>query len=184
MGKPWVYQKKLQVRGDVPTIGDIRQWVTAIKNKRDRFLIALTYLTAGRIREVIGIRPNDITRVRKNGRDVIFIHMMNEKSKRRTFKDIAIPIDGEPLTGIILGYIDSREASSMGLLGFKTRYRGWQIFHKYGCNPHWMRHIRLTHLVTVYDFNDQLLIRYAGWASSKEAKHYMELRWHDFLDRM
>ncbi len=185
MTKAWAYQKALQRDGTVPTIEQIRTKILSIKKERDRFFIAALYLTAGRVSEVIGMQRDHFSMAYRKGRSILIIRLKNQKSRRRQWKDIPIPLDKEHhLANVLIGYVENKEPSSLGLLGFKSRERGWQICRKHGFNPHWLRHVRLTHLVTVYDFNDQLLVRYAGWSSSKEARHYMELRWHDFLDRM
>lgn len=192
--KPWGYQAVLKDKGIVPSIGDIRQRIISIKNPRDRFFITVTYLTAGRVQEVLSLKPENITRAIRNDREVLlFDYMKNEKNKKRPTKSIPIPLEREPeLCDVVLTYIEALEARSdgeigvknTGLFGFKTARHGWYIMKQYGVNPHWLRHIRLTHLVTVYDFSDQLLVRWAGWTDSKPAKHYIELKWFDFLDKM
>jgi len=62
--------------------------------------------------------------------------------------------------------------------------RAYQIIRQAtGWNNHWLRHLRATHLVLYHDFNEQLLIKFMGWTNSLPAKHYMELKWTDILDK-
>jgi hypothetical protein len=54
----------------------------------------------------------------------------------------------------------------------------------WGVAPHYFRHCRLTHMVTEFDFNDQELVKYAGWCDSKPAKWYMSLKTTDLQRKM
>jgi integrase len=54
----------------------------------------------------------------------------------------------------------------------------------WGVAPHYFRHCRLTHMVTEFDFNDQELVKYAGWTDSKPAKWYMSLKTTDLQKKM
>lgn len=179
----WEGQKKLQKVGVVPTIDAVRNNIMKIPHQRDRVFVALMYLTAGRVSEVISIEREYIQEGVRRKRDVLIIRMRNKKSRSRMWKDVIIPFDRE--TALVKDILVYKKGAGGSLFGFKTRQRGWQIIkQRMKCNPHWIRHLRLTHLVTVYDFNDQLLMRWAGWVSPKEARHYMELRVGDFLDKM
>ena len=64
------------------------------------------------------------------------------------------------------------------------KIRAYQLIRgTVGWNNHWIRHIRLTHLVVYHDFNEQLLLRFAGWTTTLPAQNYMEIRWVDFLEK-
>lgn len=54
----------------------------------------------------------------------------------------------------------------------------------WGVAPHYFRHCRLTHMVTEFDFNDQELVKYAGWTDSKPGKWYMSLKTKDLHKKM
>ena len=47
-------------------------------------------------------------------------------------------------------------------------YAGETLYH-----PHFLRGLRLTHLVIYYGFNEQLLVNFAGWSDGRPAKNYM-----------
>lgn len=180
--EPWTFQKALQKSGEIPTIGEIRIRLLSIPKPEEKFLLSLMYLTAGRVSEVLKCRKTDISLGVKRDREILLVRLKNLKSRKRLFKDIPIPIDREPdLTKFIMQYISSREGS---LFNIKSRQKAWRVARKYNFSPHWLRHLRLTHLVTVYDFNDQLLKLFAGWSDTRYAKHYMELRVGDFLDKL
>ena len=44
-------------------------------------------------------------------------------------------------------------------------------------HPHYLRHCRLTHLVTEYNFDLMRLIQYAGWTNSNPATIYVSMDW-------
>lgn len=179
----WQHQKELQ-ENPIPTVEEMKGIIWGISNVKHRALLTLCYLTAGRITEVLALKRENITRDIVNGRTILlFKNLPNRKNRRRKFKDIPVPLDKEgDFYEMMAPYIDSKIAE-MKLFTF-SRQRGWQILQKYGYNPHFIRHIRLTHLVTRYDFNEFLLSRYAGWTDSRPAKHYMEIRWRDILQKM
>lgn len=182
MTQAWKHQKILQSRAAIPTPEETKKWLASIGHARNRFLLTALYLTAGRVREVIGLTKENITTEFHNGKEYIIVDMMNEKNRRRKRKRLPISKEREGvLSEIFLTYISGLEGT---LFTFKTRQRAHQICRKYGVNPHWLRHLRLTHLVMHYDFNDQLLTRFAGWTSSVQAKHYIEFRMEDFLRRL
>lgn len=195
--KPWGMQKELQKGDNIPTPNDILDTTYKIRNYRSRALYVLTYLTAGRISELIryqfykdkknihpSIRRKEINFTEKHGRDVMLINIRNEKSNKRKVKTIPIPMDSDfhkKLINSIMPYLQEKELDEE-LFPFKYQY-AYQKILKPICNPHWLRHVRLTHLVTYHGFSDLLLQRYAGWTDTRPAGIYSELRWGDILDK-
>jgi len=182
----WQKQKEL-LKNRIPSLNDVKEMINNIDNLRNAALISLVYLSAGRINEVVKqLKKKDIIKTEKDGRDILLVRMPNEKNRRRKYKDLPIPLDNpeyQPLVDIIFKYLNTLEENSV-LFPF-SHIRAYQLFQKYlGINPHFLRHVRATHLVTVHDFNEQLLVRYMGWTDSRPAKHYMELRWQDILDKL
>ena len=191
--KPWGKQKFLK-KEKIPTVNGMLSIAQTIRNDRNRVLFVLTYLTAGRLQEIVryrglgeergSIRKNDLKIKDKEGRKILLINLRNEKNKNRHRKDIPVPLDikeNEYFYNLISDYIDSLdENEELFQIGYK---RGYVILNKInpGWNPHWIRHIRLTHLVTVYGYREHQLMLYAGWSDNRPAKHYLELRWDDLL---
>jgi hypothetical protein len=193
--KPWGNQKALkEVR--VPNINEIVLMAEGINKPNVRALFVLSYLTAGRICELVrynrngikkdAVKRKDFVMTEKNGRKVILVTLRNEKNRKRALKDIPIPLDREDniaLFNLIKPYLDSIPME-VEVFPFSYQYAYKQIRKITDWNPHWFRHIRATHLVTMYGLNEQLLIRYMGWTDSRPAKHYSELRWEDLLDKL
>lgn len=63
------------------------------------------------------------------------------------------------------------------------RARAWRIVRKHFPEerlfPHYFRHLRATHLATVFGFDQQRLVKYFGWTSSMSADYYVKLRVQD-----
>jgi len=181
--KPWGLQKSLK-RRKVSSENDVRVIASNIKDIRTRALFIMLYLTAGRVSEVIrDVKKKNIQLQYKHNRAVMLINMPNRKHRTRHFKDIPIPLDKE---GVLIKYLNEYlKTLYMEDILFKFgKIRAYQLIRgATGFNNHWIRHLRLTHLVLNYDFNEQLLVKFAGWTNSLPAKEYMEIRWSDILTK-
>lgn len=65
-----------------------------------------------------------------------------------------------------------------------TRARAYQILSEIGLFPHYLRHLRLTHLVIDYNFSNEHLRRFTGWTSGKPTDEYVHLSAEDLLEKM
>ena len=111
----------------------------------------------------------------------MYIRTENRKHKQRTTKRQPIPIELEmPIVEFIKDYIKDIDDDSI-LFNFKSKRATQIIVDSTDFNVHFIRHIRATHLVTKYDFNEQALIRFMGWTDARPAKNYMELSSKDIF---
>jgi len=183
MAKPWVHQNKLK-RIDIPSYSKILRYVKEIEDKKVRALFSILYLTAARISEVVRrMEKKDIEIIEKDGKKIMLVTLFNEKNKQRKIKKIPINIEKEyPLVVAFLEYVDSIEDDVI----FKfSRKHAFKLLRKYvGVNPHYIRHIRLTHLVTEFNFNEYELKIFAGWTDTRPAKSYIEMRWSDLIKKL
>jgi hypothetical protein len=195
----WGLQKEL-LKEQIPSHGKIIEIIYGISDIRTKALFILEYLTAGRVTELCngiekdnkgkpmgvrdGITKKNIEYVKKNGRDIILINLHNNKNKRKRFKFIPVPVDKEPeLLKQLNLYLQTKTDDEV-LFDF-GKIRAYQLIRAAtGWNNHYIRHVRLSHLVMYYDFNDQLLVQYAGWDDARPAKYYVMLRWSDILDKL
>lgn len=131
--------------------------------------------------DYLGIRKKDITFEEINGKPCLLIRTENRKNKNRTTKRQPIPIEFEKeLVKFLIKYTRMLSEDSF-LFAFGIE-RATQIINKtVGWNAHFIRHVRATHLVSIYDFNEQSLIKFLGWTDGRPAKHYMELRSSDIV---
>ena len=180
----WQQQKVLKQNKQDVSPNDIIIMAKKIKKERDRVLFVILYLTAGRVSEVVrSLYRKDITEQIADNRRIILFKLNNRKNKDKVFKELPIPYDKEKdLLDMIFPYLDRMEMEHCIFPISKTR--AYQIIKKeFGWNPHWIRHIRLTNLVTYQDFNDQFLVKFNGWCDSRPARSYMEHRWKDILQK-
>lgn len=189
-GKPpaWSKQSFLKLE-KIPTVNEIIGLANSIDSGRNRCLFVLTYLTAGRIREIVrtkdrkSITKSDMSLVTEEGRTILLINIRNQKNRERKRKDIPIPLDIKEnalLWNMILDYINSiKDNEELFPICYQNAYE--IITNLTTWNPHWIRHIRLTHLVTVYGYKEHQLRIYAGWTDSRPAKNYIEMNWKDLL---
>jgi integrase len=132
---------------------------------------------------VYGIRPKDISYIKEAGMDTLLIKIRNLKNKKKTIKRIPINPEKESmLISLFLPYVKSMPEDHP-VFPFSNNY-AWMLLRKYGYNPHYLRHIRLTHLVQIYGYTDQELKEFAGWTDSRPATNYIKLNWSDLRRKM
>lgn len=199
--KPWSKQSFAE-KERIPGVNNIIDMSKQIYNDRDRCLFVLTYLTAGRLQELVrytgkngkleSIKAGDLqikeNIIENNGeksiKKILLINLRNNKNKKRYRKDIPVPLNKPEnvelfnlMSEHLLGIPDEDEVFPI------TYRRAYAILTKINnrWNPHWIRHIRLTHLVTIYGYREYQLTLYAGWSDPRPAKHYLQMRWEDLM---
>lgn len=142
------------------------------------------------------IKKKDITFDNTGDRPVIKFNIRNLKNRQREFwrkiiplplKDNSNPLDDKSkfnrmfarLIDIYVSPLDEDEE-----LFPITPRRAEQILAKVGINPHFLRKVRLTHLVKLYNFSDQKLRFFAGWSDSRPSKDYIKLGVSDLINSM
>ena len=128
-----------------------------------------------------GIRKKEIKFTRIDGKQCMIIRTENRKHKQRKTKRLPIPLEYERgIAYFVHAYLRYLEPTDI-LFPFSNQ-RATQIINQTtGFNIHFIRHIRATHLVIIYDFNEQALIQYMGWTDSRPAKHYVSLKSSDLF---
>jgi len=132
--------------------------------------------------EFLGVRKEDITFDTINGKRCMFIRTENRKNKQKKTKKQPIPIELESKLSLYLEKYLSTIMPGDFLFNFGCK-RATQIINEtIKWNPHFIRHIRATHLIVLYDFNEQMLISFMGWTDGRPAKNYMELNKKDLFN--
>jgi hypothetical protein len=188
---PWRHQLFFK-KEKIPTVNEMIELAETMPN-RTRALFILTYLTAGRAMEIVrytrnkenrqSIRKDDLTIENRNARSILLLNIRNEKNKQRFRKIIPVPLDIEEnkkLYNLLVDYLNELDnTAELFPFSYKRAYK--LLKDATGWNPHWIRHIRLTHLVTVYGYREQQLMMYAGWTDARPSKNYIEMRWEDLI---
>ena len=129
-----------------------------------------------------GITRKDIFLTEKKGKSILMISMPNRKNKQYIRKNIPIPADREKeLIFMLNQYIDTLY-DEQPLFPFKI-WKAEKIIAEVDMNPHFLRDIRLTHMVTIYDFNAFQLTKFAGWKDVTPAERYVRLGITDLIDK-
>ena len=130
----------------------------------------------------LGIKKNDIRFDTIRGKQVMIVTMQNRKNKRLTKKNLPISIKHEHrFVGILKTYINVL-GDEEPLFPFGVS-KAEKIIERIDMNPHFLRDIRLTHLVTMYHFGAYELKRFAGWTDAKPADRYVQLGVADLVDK-
>lgn len=129
-----------------------------------------------------GIQKKHITFNEVKGKKLMIVSMQNRKNKNYLTKNTPIPMHKEEVFINMLEEYTNTLGDDDVLFPFKgTKAR--QIIAERHLNPHFLRDIRLTHLVTVYDFGTFHLMKFAGWQSPKPAERYIRLGVGDIADK-
>ena len=233
IGNAWKRQRELK-KQDIPEQAQVYNLAKQYDNLMERCLFILTYLTAGRISEIVhrtwqykhqyefylkevsrsgtaithiwtikrnqngspkialtekfkvdqpGIRKQDIMFTEKDNKQLMIVSIRNLKNKKYIRKNLPIPIHKEAdFIQPIRDYLDTIQESETELFSFNRR-KAQTIINKVGLNPHFLRDIRLTHLITIYDFNTFMLQKWAGWQNATPAERYVRLGYSDLISK-
>lgn len=125
--------------------------------------------------EFLGTMKSDIKVSTYSGKEYLEVRTENRKNRTRKTKLLPIPISLESnIVKYITDYIDKLQDRDV-LFNFSPRRAAQILNEATSFNLHFIRHIRATHLITLYDFNEQMLVKFMGWTDSRPAKAYMEL---------
>ena len=133
------------------------------------------------------IKKEDIAVENIGGKDVLTFRIRNLKNKRPKENTKIIPLTlRDEMNLKFKRIVDSYLAG----LNYEdelfpiSKKRAEQIIAKAGFNPHFLRKLRLTHLVRYYNFSDQKLKVFAGWSDSRPSKEYIKIGLKDLVDSM
>jgi len=143
---------------------------------RDKALIAITYLTAARIGEVLKLRKKDLRD--DDDPDILVVKLMTEKRRREVPRLIPI-YKKDPLYVYIERYLKTLPGENPRLFPI-TRQRAWQIMKYSGINPHSLRHSRLTEIAPYLPTQTHLFI-FAGWKIPGPAETYIHLNYKSLI---
>ena len=165
-----------------PTIKQFRDLVGSVTSLKDRAFICFLYLTGARISEIVKqIRRYQIEFTQIEGKKFIMVHnVITLKRRKEIYRDIPIPVNDfeEAFLNPLIDYLNTIPSDQF-IFNF-SRSRGWKIVKdKTYLFPHYFRHLRLTHLVTEYNFSERDLTFFTGWADGRQATTYTHLNLRD-----
>lgn len=196
--KPWGTQKIVgNMNLNIPSIQKLIDIIDSISVPEERCLVGLCYLTGGRISEIIKSSryKRELSSIKRKqfqldtieGHKVLKITIRTLKKrgaeKDTSFRVIPIPLDipvNKKIIQLIWGYI-KQYTQEEELFDFKYTKALRIIKENTGWNPHWIRHIRTTHLLRVYKFKEEKVRIYMGWTDLRPLSRYSELKWVDIV---
>ena len=170
-------------------------------------LADLCYLSAGRISEVLDLKPQNLVTGTVRGVEFLSADLKTLKNKRRHRRQIPIANMNDKIEHDmackVLKYIDgldpaipifdglSRNAAAMRFKKISITTEAYHnddyipefTFHLF---PHYFRHCRLTHVVVDYALGEDpfKLQLFAGWSTPREAMRYVLLSWKYLAKQM
>ena len=166
----------------------VMEAIERLEHPRDKALIALVYLSAGRISEVLKLMPEDVT-VKD---DFMVVNLWTAKRKKGV-KTRKVPV---PLTHPLLKYfvlwfqqVKRNQPIFHNLYDPSkpiSRVQAWKILKRAKADMwlHLLRHIRLSELVEKYNFDPFRLQQFAGWSDVKPASFYVHLGWQASAEKL
>jgi len=129
-----------------------------------------------------GIRRDNIEYSFQGGRRIMIFSMPNRKNRKHKRKRIPIPLDKEGhFVALLEEYLETLPENNSPLFKLSVS-KAERLLHQYaGMNPHYLRDIRLTHMVTIYNYNAFQLAKFAGWKNVMPAERYIRLAVSDLL---
>jgi len=191
--------KKYATNYEVPDKEETIKRIEQTKTVKLRAQVALVYLTGARVGEILQSRYNNKWKgLRKrhisfkwwpdkdSGEEipVITVNTPNQKNKNKKYKRISITLDVPYIKKIwvfVKNYIN-RKSMSQVLFPYTQQWsRELLKKHSWFPNNHFLRGLRLSHLVMYHGFNEQELVEFAGWKDSRPAHWYISLRQIDMI---
>ena len=181
----------------IPTQADVLWKIRQVKKPSHRALCAILYLTGGRINEVIRqVRRNQVCleSVDKDGQAKPFLVFRDVPTLKRRGpskmapRSIVVPIDKEgAFVECMREWLDGPE-----FVGKPQEYLfrfGYGAAYKYfreavGWWPHFFRHCRTSHLLSVYGMDSEAVRLWHFWTDSRHVATYGHLNWRDLARKM
>ena len=191
------------------TLEDVVILGNELRDVELRALYYVLYLSAGRISEVLNMRVKDIIYAQDDvGKDIAVFSLITEKNKGHPIRNIPACYN-DPKDAKKYYYeksmIDFIKEYTSGMLGeeyiFKiNRVKAWKMFTKamstavraktpvtgkpindymLNIHPHYLRHVRISHLRIYYSADVISLMRVAGWSNVNQCKTYLHLGYKD-----
>lgn len=127
---------------------------------------------------------------KETGRKIAVFKLRNLKNKQKQEKVKLIPVTLDnnihvKFWNLIVQYLQTfdKDEDWKELFPFK-KGNAERIINQIGWNPHFIRKVRLTHLVKYHGFIEQELRIFAGWTDTRPSKHYVKLNWEALIKKL
>jgi integrase len=169
---------------------DVIRLIELADTPQKKCLIALMFLSGGRINEVLPIRKRSFQIKELDGIEYLIVRMriLKKRGGKILYRKIPLPLS-EQLVPYITNYIeplknDDRlfhgwyERKALRLLKSLGRLIGRDVWN------HLLRHCRLSELSEELDFDSLDLMRWTGWSDSRPASTYVHSKWKSLAKKL
>lgn len=186
----WSWMKEYIKDNRLPSYEGMIKLILDIDDKNLRALMAVAYLTGARATEYLSLKREDIEVEERGGRHLLVFSLKNNKNPRTKEKKATIPYDDKEEVRLLIPVLDYVDKIPKGQLLFDLNLRQANRYFNHifksalgkKLSSHYIRHIRLTHLVRYKHFDAFRLQLWAGWSSMVVADNYMKLDYESFWE--
>jgi len=177
---------------EVPTLEEMKEMISSIPDEhlRDKAILSTLYITGARVCEIVKrLRLKDISVKEHKGRKYISFYLFTAKRQRRVkqiYRNIPVSYDKyKVFVDPLIDYIRQIKPRDDDYVFDITTRTVLNITHKWlDFHTHFIRHVRISHLVQHHNFNDQELTKWTGWSNSNPAATYSHLDERVFFEKL
>lgn len=163
----------------------LKSLIEGIPVAREKAIFGMLYGFGLRVGELLQLTKKSLAEKIISGTKFYILTVPTEKNPHIPYRNLPLPILPEK-DGWLMEIVASLEALHKNSPDNQRMFphhrvtvykwcRKWLGFH-----PHWLRHLRLTHLANEGK-GEYYLSKYAGWTSGQPAKTYVKISYMDLL---
>ena len=171
----------------MPSRQELLNVINKIYNLEHKALVCFLYLTGARVGEIVKqVKKFQLEFENIRGKPFLMVNnVLTLKRKRLVYRRIPIPLTKRERLFLqpFLDYVDPLPKDAV--LFNMDRKMAWSIIrNKTYLFPHYLRHIRLTHLKLHHNFDSLDLKKFTGWKDTRPAEVYAHLDVRDIAEKM
>jgi len=171
----------------MPSRQELLNVINKILNLEERAFICFLYLTGARVSEICQrVKKYQLEYANIKGTPFLIVNnVYTEKRRTPVFRRVPIPLTKRE-SGFLKPFLDYVEHLGKDDVLFDfDRKKAWQIIRsKTYLFPHYLRHIRLTHLKIEHGFDALDLKQFTGWKDTRPAETYAHLDVKNIAEKM
>lgn len=166
-------------------------------------LFRVLYLFGLRISEALLLKPTDFKHREHEEEEYLICNTITEKNRQQPFRVLTAlqTYEDKQMVEEVNMFLENVEPGKRLFTNVPSRfaaawhfrqqevdvqaidYKSKQMMYLEGfkLHPHYLRHCRLTHLVTEYDYDVVQLTQFAGWTDFTPAMIYLQLNWRNLI---
>jgi integrase len=172
-----------------------------LKDQEQQALYYTLYLTAARVSEALQLQKRDVWKGIDKDKEALIFRVITSKTKDSPPRNLPVYLDGieKEMALAVWSWRDTKLNEDDKLFHFSRRRAGniiatlrinvrvimpdntYSELLDFNLYPHYLRHCRLTYLITEKHYDLHSLMQFAGWKEVNMANTYAKLDWRDLL---